>query len=187
MKASVTTFDLSQLILSPEQLQARTDGVHVSAIVKQLSNAVEGKQQGDFTEEQLNSFAVLGRLWEAQLSEALFKEPRYIRPGEVECDGIIGSPDCVDTEDWTLQEFKVTWQSLNDFEGKPKFRDYLWQIKSYCYMLGMCNARLIVLFVCGDWRPPVPRAFDWRLKFTTQELMEHWHMMQANIPRGRVQ
>lgn len=184
MKSTVSVFDLSQLIISPEQLQERTGGVHVSGIVKRLSLATGGKQ-GDFTGDQLNSFAVLGRLWETQLSHALFPEPRYLRPGEIECDGVIGSPDCVDTQDWTLQEFKVTWVSLGDFEGKPKFRDYLWQIKSYCYMLGMLRARLIVLFVCGDWRPPCPKAFDWHLTFTAQELSEHWRMILANIPKQR--
>lgn len=180
MKIIRSEFDLSSLIISPEQIAPRTPGNHVSSIIKTMAMAM-GKRDGDFTEEQLGRFATLGRLWEVQLSNALFKEPRYVRPGEVERDGIIGSPDCVDTEEWLVQEFKVTWVSYRDFESKLKFTEYLWQVKSYCYMLGMVRAHLIVLFVCGNWREdPVPRPQQWSLLFTAQELQEHWRAMLTN-------
>lgn len=183
MKVTCAPFDLTHLALSPEQSAVRTEGVHVSAIVRKLSAAL-APQKNDLTEEHLDRFAVLGRLWEVQLSQALFQPPRYERPGEIEMDGIIGSPDCVDTQDWAVTEFKCTWKSSRDFESKLKWKQYLWQVKSYCCILGMVRARLIVLFVCGDWSfrgdDAAPIAYQWSLLFTPQELAEHWVMMKNN-------
>ena len=181
MKATQRPFDLSSLIISPEQIQPRTEGAHVSHIVRKLSRAM-GRRDGDFTDEQLDKFAIVGRLWERVLADCLFTKPRYERIGEVDSDGIIGSPDCVDTVQWSVLEFKVTWKSYRDFEGTQKWWEYLAQVKSYCHMMGMVRARLIVLFVCGNWRDDiVPQAYEWDLLFTVQELEEHWRMMRANI------
>lgn len=48
------------------------------------------------------------------------------------------------------------------------------QMKSYCYHLSMPRARLIVYFVNGDWRPPVPCLLSWDFTFNEQELAEEW-------------
>lgn len=180
MKSTMKPFGLSSLVISQEQLAPRSSGVHVSQIVRKLSRAM-GKRDGDFTDEQLDRFAIVGRLWEKLLAEALFKPPQYVRPGEIELDEVIGSPDCVDTEHWSVFEFKCTWRSYKDFEGTDHFWKYRIQLESYCAMLGMCRARLVVLFVCGNWRDdPVPRAIEWDLLFTPQEIAEHWRMILAN-------
>lgn len=179
MKVTCAPFDLTQLALSPEQAAARTEGVHVSTIIRKLSAAL-APPKNEFTEEHLDRFAVLGRLWEVQLSQALFPSPRYERPGEVEKDQIIGSPDCVDTQDWAVTEFKCCWKSNRDFEGTMKWKTYLWQVKSYCVILNMVRAKLIVLFINGDYNPPCPIALQWSLLFAPQELAEHWRMMLVN-------
>lgn len=182
MKVTQRQFDLSSLVVSSEQLQPRTDGVHVSHIVRKLSRAM-GRRDGDFTEEQLDKFAIVGRLWERLLADALFRPPRYERLGEVERDSVIGSPDSFDSREAAVLEFKVTWVSCRDFEGKQKFWEYVAQVKSYLGILkdiGAVRARLIVLFIAGDWRPPVPQCLEWDLEFTVQELEEWWRVVRAN-------
>jgi hypothetical protein len=183
MKLTERDIDLSTLIISEEQSASRTLGVHVSSIIRNIGIAIGTNKGNTFTEGDLNQFAIIGRLWERVLSEVLFSPPRYERIGEIERDGIIGSPDCVDTENWSDVELKVTWVSAKGFTERQKFREYLYQCKAYCYILGMARARLIVLHICGNYAPPVPIAKEYDLTFTAQELTENWRMLLANVPK----
>ena len=180
MKLTVRDIDLTGLTVSSEQAVSRTAGIHVSGIIRNIKSALS-KESG-FDETALEWFAIVGRLWERIMAEALFTPPQFERVGEIEMDNIIGSPDAIDTASWSVAEFKVTWKSERDFAESQRFREYLWQVKSYCNMLGMVRCRLIVFFVCGNWRPPIPMAKEYDLLFTPQELAENWLMMQRNIP-----
>lgn len=95
MRFATHDFSLPDLVVSSEQLVEREPGLHVSGIIRHMKTQLD-KQRGDFTEDDLGAFATIGRLWEKSLEDALFKEPRYARPGSCERDGIWGSPDCVD-------------------------------------------------------------------------------------------
>lgn len=177
MKLTTTEISLESLILSPEQLSERTPGTHVSAIIHRISESI-GRRKGDFSESDLDQFAAIGRLWEAQLALSLFPPPRYIRLGELECDGIIGSPDAYDTQDQAVIEMKVTWKSAK--RPIEEFREYWWQAQSYCHITQTCRAILPVLFVCGDYKPPVPVFRQYKALFTPQELRSNWEMMLRN-------
>jgi hypothetical protein len=181
VKVTEKPLDLTALVISEEQNAKRTDGTHVSHILRHIKATI-APEKGKFTDEDLNQFAIIGRLWERTLADTLFQPPRYERIGEVESDGVIGSPDCVDTEEWAVLEFKVCWKSRTAFEESQRFREYLYQTKAYCKMLGMCRARLFVFFVCGVWRPPTPMAVEYDLLFTPQELNENWRMLLGNVP-----
>jgi hypothetical protein len=170
------------LEISSEQSASRTPGVHVSQIIRSIGIAIGTNKGNDFTEDDLNNFAIVGRLWERVLADILFQPPRYERVGEVERDGIIGSPDCVDTEEWSDTEMKVTWVSSKGFTERQKFREYLYQAKAYCYILGTVRARLVVLHICGNYSPPVPVAKEYDCVFTPQELNDNWRMLKANVP-----
>ena len=183
MKLVERDVDLSTLPISEEMLASRTVGVHVSSIIRNIGIKIGTNKGNTFSEDDLNSFAVIGRLWERVLADLLFPPPQYERVGEIEADGIIGSPDCVDTQNWSDVEMKVTWVSSKDFINRQKFREYLYQCKAYCYMLGMVRARLIVLHVCGNYAPPVPVTKEYDLTFTTQELRDNWAMLKANVPQ----
>lgn len=170
--------DLSELKISPEQSQVRSSGIHVSTVIRHISNTLSRKQGNEFSTYDLDHFAVVGRLWETQLALAKYPEPRYVRIGEIECDGIIGSPDSVDTQEWAVQEFKCTWRSAS----KPPESEFDWmtQIKAYCYMLSMCRATLTVFYVGGVWRPPQPIAKEWSILFAPGELEDNWRMLVKN-------
>lgn len=169
--------DLSTLAISEEQSSTRSIGTHVSTVLRHIGTVIGIHKKNDFTVEDLNQFAVVGRLWERVLAELMFPPPRYERIGEIERDGIIGSPDCIDTEEWSDVEMKVTWVSSKGFTERTKFREYLWQVKSYCYMLGTLRARIVVFHVCGNYSPPVPVAKEYVLEFTLAELRDNWDMV----------
>ncbi len=180
MKMTERDIDLSQLEISSEQSASRTPGVHVSAIIRRIGIAIGTNKGNNFTADDLNNFAIIGRLWERVLAEVLFQPPRYERVGEIEKDGIIGSPDCVDTQDWSDVEMKVTWKSSRAFTETQKFREYLYQCKAYCCILGTLRARIVVLHICGNYSPSVPVAKENDLLFTPQELNDNWRMLKAN-------
>jgi hypothetical protein len=178
MRMAERTVSVSDLIISSEQDTVRSSGIHVSSIIRHMSRASGNQKANDFTEDDLDMFATVGRLWEAQLAAAMFQPPRYERIGEIECDGIIGSPDAIDTVDWSVQEYKATFKSASQpIEQRVA---WFWQMKAYCQMLGMDRASLFVFYVAGTWRPPVPIIRAWDILFTSAELRENWDMLLAN-------
>ena len=201
MKIYTEELDISGLVISEEQRnESRTPGIHVSDVLKYLSELAGENESNDYTREDLDKFALVGRLWEQQLSMAAFPKPRYERIGEIECDGIIGSPDALDTHEWALHEYKVAWGSsklatpidlVNPYTTdsmRHKFRSYLLQCQAYCHMLGLVRAELVVFHVNGPWRPPLPTAIRHRLLFTPGELEATWMLfkMHAEALRGMV-
>lgn len=177
MKLVERKVDITQLALSDEQSAIRSKGLHISSVISYLSEKI-GRRDNGMTREQLDQYAIFGRIWEQYLADRTFTRPRYERIGEIEKDGIIGSPDAVDTHEWAVQEYKCWWRSSN----KPieDSREAFWQIQAYCYMLGMTRASLHVAFVCGNWRPPIPETRAWDITFTVPELKANWEMiMQA--------
>lgn len=180
MRLTELAVDLADIgHISQEQSQPRSVGLHVSAIVNYLSQSL-GRRENSFSRDDLDAFAVVGRMFERYLAEALFTPPRYHRPGEIERDGIIGSPDAVDCDDGAVVEIKATWKSSrHDIQS---FREYWWQQMAYCYMLDVNVSRLYVFYVCGDWSPPKPswppRA--WEAEFSRSELANNWAMLCRN-------
>lgn len=63
------------LILSEEELAPRSPGLHVSEILRHIDQQLGKNAKNDFTEADLGRFALVGRLWEAQLAAAAFKPP----------------------------------------------------------------------------------------------------------------
>jgi len=127
-----------------------------------------------------------GYLWEVALSRA-FGEKAAHRIGEVELDGIIGSPDGViyeapgDEPNWTLsnvvllEEYKCTAISSN----KSPTDNWKWimQVKGYCKMLGATKCIFRVLHV----RDFVPMYKPWELTFTQAELDENWQAILNHV------
>ncbi len=179
MKVQELTVNVADFAhISVEQLQPRSQGLHVSQIIRHIMVTSGLAKDSGFSEDDLGLFAIIGRLWEQMLADAMFKPPRYQRPGEIEVDGIYGSPDAVDTEDGCLAEYKVTWLSSN--RAIESFFKYMLQVKAYCHMLQVTRCRLYVCFVCGNYRPPVPQFKAWQLDFSPHELKDCWRMLREN-------
>jgi hypothetical protein len=177
MKLTERTIDITSLAISPEQEAPRTEGCHVSSIIRYLKSSL-GDNKSTFTQDDLENFALVGRLFETVLAQGMFRPPRYIRPGEMECEGIIGSPDAYDVEDGAVLEFKATWVSSK--RDILTIRHYWWQLLAYAKMLETQKAVLVAFYVNGDYTNRVPQMKAWDAFFTQDEIEQNWQMLVRN-------
>jgi len=135
------------------------------------------------TEREVDEATMLqfekGYLWEVALSMA-FGEKATTRPGEVELDGIIGSPDGIlcrgDIKKrgsiLLIEEYKCTALSA---ESTPANNwKWLMQVKGYCKMLGVRKCVFRVLHHVAIMRDPANAYAPWELVFTQDEIDENW-------------
>jgi len=154
--------------------------MHLSDAIHSLGEALFHSQAHSATvDDETRMQWEKGYLWEEALSLA-FGEKAAIRPGEVELDGIIGSPDGINfDEDGVMyaEEYKCTAFSSN----KPITDVWKWmmQAKGYCKMLGVDKCVFRVFHIRGDYTNMVPVYKVWELTFTQAELDENWGSILA--------
>ena len=156
----------------------RTPGLHVSQIIRSICASLEPKKYGDGPVNPL--YTEPGFAFEVLLSAAFqARRTDIFRPGEVEKDGIICSPDgvqLVGSNVW-LEEFKSTEMSMSGFPTDPKFRKWLWQIAAYCYVMETLYSRIRVLWLRGDYQK-VRREYEvWEIVWTQDELDATWSLL----------
>ena len=168
--------------------QGRLPGRHVSSAIFRVMSRIHPDR---FDGSPINQIrANLGNALEHAIIEAMAREhpERYVRPGQIEFDGVLGTPDLWDIGDpdypdnSATVEIKLTWASsrrATDIED-PWFIRYWWQIKAYAFMAGMLRGRLIIYFVVGDWREGPPVGMMWEDEWTEEELAETFDMIKAN-------
>lgn len=158
---------------------------------------------------QLRLYGLLGLAFEDRAELALLqlaKEDDWpwhvMRPGEVMLEDvgpkpIACSPDILlvpkpGSGETQVRELsiKTTWKScrglpLEDSENEfPKSFDYyVSQCMTYALPLDTVSSILFCYFMCGDWKPPVPKVLAWELDFSDQELAENRDAL-ATIARG---
>ena len=192
----LSTEDLtSPLEMAREQGGPRTastkDLSHVSEIIRDIQNKVthKGKRKAydDLTADErrrMGNYTSMGWAFERVIEAALrdvwsvyFRSrDRYQKPGELVLDGICGTPDWIDLQDWTVGEFKATWRSSRR-SIEVDFWSWLCQIKAYCKLLATKSARLYVFFVNGDYRESGPQLKAYAIQFTDAEIEENWQML----------
>lgn len=173
----------------------RSPGKHVSAIIHYLCLRL-GHYQEDETSldgsplPPVMSRMQLGQALEQTLADRYFAHypGRYIRIGEVERDGLYGTPDLIDTHINAVDELKLTWMSLKHGPDSDKFWKYWVQLKAYCYMLDTPIGHLHVCYINGDYR--WTRSAEsgvvyrvWQRTFTKQDLAENWKMLLTNAEK----
>jgi hypothetical protein len=128
----------------------------------------------------MNLAAEIGFSWEEVLSRAL--GDRYAaRLGEVEVDGIVGSPDGLSANDpyrrseIINEEYKATWRGVRQTPDENWY--WMTQFKSYCYMLGVDTTLVRALHVNGDYKGSGPLYRVHRVQFTDRELRENWELI----------
>lgn len=163
----------------PRSKASDTGFIHLSDVAKYI----EYKMQfgpANAIDWDMMAAAEVGFLWEDALSLALAN--RYAaRLGEIEKDGIVGSPDGLNVHDPFFQselhneEYKATWRSVKKTPQDIWY--WLTQFKSYCYMLGVDVTICRVLYLNGDYKGSGPIPMVYGLKFTPEELEENWAMI----------
>ena len=157
-------------------MEGRSEGMHVSTVITDLCQRL-GYFEGDLPPNQL--WMELGNALEDSMVLRLQQEfpDRYIQPGELELDGLFGTPDLYDIEDDADEEIKLAWMSAKQEPDGQKMWRYWVQVKAYCKMIGTNVGRLRVCFVNGDYSTPGPAYRFWEQEFTDEELDENWAML----------
>lgn len=182
------------ILASPTEGYVRSPGLHMSAIYGPYYAKYDKrfKDKGDGPDKVKME---LGTSFEEVLEPVLAARLLGERPGEFTTllHNIIYSPDYLFYEEdgTVLGEFKLTWYSSKGAPRGKKFAKWISQIKLYAYHLGLTKARLYVLFVNHDYKPPAPKLLAWELTFTEEELAEEWEIMlrfakeEGIIPNGK--
>jgi hypothetical protein len=164
-------------------MRHRTPGVHVSGVITYLCRSL-GIFKGDGLNNQ--AWMELGSALEHAIKERMIADDRargtkrYVDPGEITKDGLIGSPDLLDIDDWAIEEIKLSWMSSNQDPEGDKFWRYWVQLMAYCYMAETTLGRLRVCHVNGNYRWDDDPGPDYRIyerRFDEQELAENWYML----------
>lgn len=96
----------------------------------------------------------------------------WLFPAEIEVpiqvDGIWCSPDIS-----SGIEVKSTRQSSGNFDFDSMLH-WKRQILGYCKALNKLEYDLVVMFVCGNYKPPFPNLDCWHIVATQEEVDENW-------------
>jgi hypothetical protein len=163
------------------------DVVHLTDVTRYIG-AKTGLGPNTAGQWDLDAAAEAGFIWEDLLSLVLGRR-LGVAPGEVELDGIVGSPDGIGPDPWeevplAVQEYKCTWRSVRN--GQP---DGVWhwmaQVKGYCRMVGTHVVVFRVLYLMGDYKGSGPLRRTFRLEFDQKEIEENWAMILRHREEAR--
>jgi hypothetical protein len=165
----------------------RTPGVHVTDCIAKIMAKVDPETYGsEIPVQHRGAYREAGFTWEELLSKHFAhrqrrrREPEFVRPGEQQCDGLIGTPDWIGLDAFHIQgpfllESKFTWKSLVGFDlDSKKFLGWQLQMKAYCYMMGLRWAVLDTLFVNGGYTDMKPVRQVRHIHFDDRELKDNW-------------
>ena len=165
---------------------------HVSYVIRDLCTNL-GHYEATDGPNPNPSLMELGSTFEDVVAEGLANRfarsnpDKFVRPGELERDGLIGTPDLMDFDDWAMIEVKLTKMSARHGIESDKFWKYWVQLKAYCHMIGCSTGRLHIGFINGDYRGLEVDYQVWEEEFTPNELIANWRMLvnQHKIIMGR--
>lgn len=200
----ITATPAGDLILSPDH--TRSTGLHVSTVIQDICldlGYLKRNDQGQiqdpdripvdgltirdpnpttvFPPEVVRKI-VLGLAWEEWLAPANPHISYHL--GEMELDGIVGTPDGLSTPPpphraIVIHEFKLTWKSCRH---KTPLECPWWamQAKAYCAMMGTHIVQWHVYYVCGDYNYPLqPQYRVYWAVFERQEIIDNWRMIHT--------
>ena len=180
--------DLDPLAMSRSRVDRSTDKVHVSEVIRWIDNRVihrgQRKPYEDLSpneKKRMGNYVSVGYAWEDLLAQSLAPVfgGEYVRTGEIELDGIVGTPDGLELTGLAIDETKATWRSSRR-SIETDFWSWFVQIKAYCHILQVPRASLRVFFVNGDYRDSGPQIKCFDIDFSQRELEDNWRMIKAN-------
>lgn len=154
---------------------------HVSAIIRslclRLGHFGDTGPITDFTRVELGS-AFENAVAAGLARRYALADSRYVVPGELELDGLIGTPDLLDTVDLRVIEIKLTWISSRHDAESEKFWKYWVQAKAYCHMMDWREAELHIGHISGNYKDQRSPIYNvWHDTFSNKELNENWRML----------
>ena len=188
-EAEVTEARDVSTIRPPSEVVPREPGVHLSRIIRDMVDTAQPRQPSPRVEAARGAYIEVGEAFEDGLERELAArawkdgEPGF-RPDAQRLDGIWCSPDrLVMTERGpVIEEMKATWKSMRNGVEHPKFLNWWMQVAGYCWVWETLEARFRVLWVCGDYKPPIPARMRYDVRFTAAALQRNW---EAIVAHGR--
>lgn len=162
---------------------------HISHVINKLCLALGHYERGEDDSRPI-SLMETGSAFQDAVATALAHRwaqnspHRYLEPGELEKDGLIGTPDLYDVIDECIIEIKYTKISARHDPESEKFWKYWVQLKAYCYMMGVTKGRLHVGHVNGNYRDIDIVYNVWEDDFTVSDLWENWRMLRTNADKA---
>ena len=172
-------------------LERSTDTIHLTDVIKYIQHTMgTGYKKGTWKADMYLTMDV-GFMWEHAL-ELAYADRMADRIGEVEYEGIVGSPDGFGwdkdihnitgdrvwqgTGDLVLEEYKATWKSCN----KPPTDNwaYMTQIKSYLKMMNLTVCIMHIVYLMGNYRGSGPQYRICRIEFEQHEIDENWRVIK---------
>lgn len=170
----------------------RPKGLHISTICDDYHRTLYPAKYRGMSEATSAGFQEIGNAFEDLLGTIQQQRFRHwTKPAPRTVQGVILSPDGVNTATETIEETKACWASSASFltidahgqiiDRSVKFRSYEIRIMAYLKAWHYLRARLHVWFVCGNWRPPIP---EWPrtivLRYTQHEIDEMWRRLMVH-------
>ena len=158
------------------QSHARSDGVHLSQIIRDLEETLYPNKYAGTTHWNLNIAAQVGVMWELVLERA-YRDLFAVDVGELICDGVFGTPDGVgfDDDGPYVEEYKATYKG-SDKSPVDVFH-YRMQGLGYCKMLGVDRVMYRIIHLMGDWKGSGPQYRVWMIHWDQQEIDETWQSL----------
>lgn len=196
--------DLQRLTYHVGAREVRSTGLHVSDVLRHL--AVQGNRYTDEDHEDDMPLRVLLGLAFEEAAARLYEGMNW-QPGQLECDGVVGSPDGLTwlgsigkfelgNPDFVIEEFKYTGKSQRVKGGGPgDLKDirteWTWMQQGMSYInlyrrvyknlyRGINRCRFHICWKYGNYVKPFTEKYvRYLVEFSEAELAGNWAMLQA--------
>lgn len=167
--------------LYSHETHVRSGGLHLSHIIRSIEETYYKQFKGDGMESQaLESYRMVGFLFERALYDIVLKDAQIQRLGEFEKDGVVCTPDAINLTTGRGIESKCTFRSMahDATDERGEFGSWWTQMKGYAEVLGIYDWDLWVTFMCGDYKANRrPTMRHWEIGFTVEEVRANWKMI----------
>jgi len=202
-KVGMKTTEIPVIITLPESKVPRSEGLHVSSIIRciatetgilkyEIADEVNLIDVREITDPVAILRISIGLAWEQYYIPEILGPLMGVvdHPGEMILDGVYMTHDGESVDlfvsdrqqsfEEIIHEIKATYKSTKTVGDLSTQWMWLAQIKSYCLAKGTNKAMLHVLFLCGDYTYPItPQLRCWLIEFTEEELMDNWSLLMA--------
>lgn len=182
--------------------EALRTGLHVSTIINDMTgymDSTRARSREQIDEATGLSFQELGNALEDTISPQLALIPGWTKPAPRTLCGITGSPDGYSPRARAIDEIKLCWKKETGFvettarhgefdellygrviEESVKFTGFRMQILFYMKLWDAIRARLHVLFVAGNYKPPFPKPRTFLLRPTPEEIDDNFDQIRQH-------
>lgn len=173
-------FDYSLLSLSPEAGVARSPGLHLTDITKDmlLTSGINRAGGSSFSLTEQLLLWEQGFLWERIIEyflrvqmarDVAASNGGLTRPGEFTFEGIHATPDAISLAPYHLEEWKATAVRKAKFDIRTHRPEWLWQAGFYANYFDMDTAVFRVWHYCQ--MPPA--ISQWKVVWTKAERVQN--------------